>query len=107
MFGRTPLIKLSPKKTVEGFVGGALFTVVAAVLLTNFLSQYEWMYCSRRMLEFNRLHCDKPDAFVPVEYHLTDLWEVCTAHCILMLLHLCCRALCCGCNYSVQRVKTV
>lgn len=25
-FGRTSLIKLSPNKTVEGFLGGALFT---------------------------------------------------------------------------------
>lgn len=27
-FGRTPLIKLSPKKTWEGFIGGAFATVV-------------------------------------------------------------------------------
>lgn len=75
-FGRTPLIKLSPKKTVEGFVGGAIGTMFAAVALTNFLSQYQWMYCPRRHLEFHSLHCKKPVAFVPVQYQMTDLWEV-------------------------------
>jgi hypothetical protein len=34
-FGRTPLIRLSPKKTVEGFVGGAIATVVFALLSTR------------------------------------------------------------------------
>lgn len=76
MFGRTPLIKLSPKKTWEGFVGGAIGTLFAAVVLTNFLAQYEWMYCPRRSLEFNRLHCDKPEAFIPIQYQMTDLWQV-------------------------------
>lgn len=28
-FGRTPLIQLSPKKTVEGFVGAFVCTVIA------------------------------------------------------------------------------
>jgi phosphatidate cytidylyltransferase len=27
-FGRTPLIKISPKKTLEGFIGGAFSTVL-------------------------------------------------------------------------------
>jgi CDP-diglyceride synthetase len=34
-FGRTPLIRLSPKKTVEGFVGGALCTVLFAFFSTR------------------------------------------------------------------------
>ncbi|KAF7683201.1 Phosphatidate cytidylyltransferase [Astathelohania contejeani] len=32
-FGRTPLIKLSPNKTVEGFIGGFIFTVLMGYLL--------------------------------------------------------------------------
>ena len=35
-FGRTPLIRLSPKKTVEGFVGGAIATVLFAIVSTHF-----------------------------------------------------------------------
>ena len=34
--GRTPLIKLSPNKTVEGFVGGGLSTCVFAIWVSEF-----------------------------------------------------------------------
>jgi CDP-diglyceride synthetase len=34
LFGRTPLIKLSPKKTVEGFVGAFFCTVLFAILVS-------------------------------------------------------------------------
>lgn len=40
-FGRTPLTKLSPKKTVEGFLGGAFFTVVLSFFLTGWLQNTE------------------------------------------------------------------
>lgn len=33
-FGRTPLIKLSPKKTWEGFIGGGISTVVFGVIVS-------------------------------------------------------------------------
>lgn len=36
-FGKTPLIKLSPKKTWEGFIGGFLLTVVWAFWFTRLL----------------------------------------------------------------------
>ena len=40
-FGKTPLIKLSPKKTWEGFIGGAVSTVffgllVSAIFMSTF-----------------------------------------------------------------------
>ena len=34
-FGKTPLIKLSPNKTLEGFLGGALFTQIFLIWFTN------------------------------------------------------------------------
>jgi phosphatidate cytidylyltransferase len=36
-FGRTKLIKLSPNKTVEGFIGGGISTIIFAIFvsLTN------------------------------------------------------------------------
>jgi phosphatidate cytidylyltransferase len=46
-FGRTPLIKLSPKKTWEGFIGGATLTVLLSIPLSDYLSNFEWMTCSR------------------------------------------------------------
>lgn len=46
-FGRTPLIKLSPKKTWEGFFGGLLITVLAAWMLAEYMSRFKWMVCER------------------------------------------------------------
>lgn len=37
-FGRHPLIQLSPKKTWEGFIGGAVATVIAGQLV-RFVSE--------------------------------------------------------------------
>ncbi len=47
--GRTPLIKLSPKKTWEGFIGGAVVTLVASWYLAGFMSRYKWMTCERNV----------------------------------------------------------
>ena len=44
-FGRTQLIKLSPKKTVEGFVGAWIFTVIAGILVTSVLIRYPYFIC--------------------------------------------------------------
>jgi CDP-diglyceride synthetase len=38
LFGRTQLIKLSPKKTVEGFVGAFFATVIFAYIVRRFNS---------------------------------------------------------------------
>ena len=44
-FGRTQLIKISPKKTVEGFVGAWGMTVVFGMVMTNFLMRYQYFIC--------------------------------------------------------------
>lgn len=44
-FGRTPLIKLSPKKTWEGFIGGFFSTVVFGFILAYLLSQFQYFVC--------------------------------------------------------------
>ena len=44
-FGRTQLIKLSPKKTVEGFVGAWILTVIFGVGMTNVLMRYDYFIC--------------------------------------------------------------
>lgn len=43
--GRTQLIKLSPKKTVEGFLGAWIFTVIFGVGMTNVLMRYKYFIC--------------------------------------------------------------
>lgn len=44
-FGRTPLIKISPKKTWEGFLGAWFFTLLWGVGLTYVMSQYKYFTC--------------------------------------------------------------
>lgn len=45
LFGRTQLIKLSPKKTVEGFVGAWVCTVIAAFGMTAILIRSSYFIC--------------------------------------------------------------
>ncbi|KAF8200782.1 phosphatidate cytidylyltransferase [Pholiota molesta] len=45
MFGRTPLIKLSPKKTVEGFLGAFVSTILFAILWGTFFMKFDYMIC--------------------------------------------------------------
>ncbi|XP_018319457.1 phosphatidate cytidylyltransferase, photoreceptor-specific [Agrilus planipennis] len=44
-FGKTPLIKLSPKKTWEGFIGGGVSTVVFGFLISHILCKYPYFVC--------------------------------------------------------------
>lgn len=37
-FGKTPLIKLSPKKTWEGFIGGGISTVIFGVIVSKIIT---------------------------------------------------------------------
>jgi len=43
--GKTPLIKLSPKKTWEGFIGGWVSTVFLGFAFSRFLIQFPLMVC--------------------------------------------------------------
>lgn len=51
-FGKTPLIKLSPKKTWEGFIGGGLSTVVFGCLISHFFCQFQYFICP---IEYNEI----------------------------------------------------
>ena len=50
MFGKHPLFKrISPKKTIEGTIGGIIFTVIAAIILSKFYIDYslsQWLIFS-------------------------------------------------------------
>ena len=48
--GKTPLIKLSPKKTWEGYLGGGFATVIMTMMLGHVLAQYPFFICP---VEFN------------------------------------------------------
>lgn len=49
-FGRTPLIKISPKKTWEGFLGALFTTVCVSYHLSRFLASSKWFVCPRNDL---------------------------------------------------------
>lgn len=60
-FGKTPLIKLSPKKTWEGFIGGFLGTVVSSWYLAAWMSTSVWLTCPRTDLSiWKPMECSTP-----------------------------------------------
>ncbi|XP_077376630.1 phosphatidate cytidylyltransferase 2 [Festucalex cinctus] len=89
-FGRTPLIKLSPKKTWEGFIGGYFFTVVFGFILSSLLSQFQYFVCpvglSSESGSLFTEECEPSDLFVLQQYKLPALvrnalpWETVTLY---------------------------
>ncbi|KAI5071737.1 hypothetical protein GOP47_0013988 [Adiantum capillus-veneris] len=63
IIGRTPLIKLSPKKTWEGFVGALIVTVSSAFLLADWMGRSPWLTCPRQDLSTGPLSCDPNPSF--------------------------------------------
>ncbi|KAG0229723.1 hypothetical protein BGX31_006141 [Mortierella sp. GBA43] len=77
-WGKTPLIKLSPKKTVEGFVGGWIMTIVFGMLFATLFLRYPYMICPVKDLTttaFSGTTCEPNPVFVPVKYYLKP-WMV-------------------------------
>ncbi|TYI79039.1 hypothetical protein E1A91_D06G257700v1 [Gossypium mustelinum] len=72
-FGRTPLIKLSPKKTWEGFIGVSVTTMISAFVLANILGRFQWLTCPRKDLSTGWLQCDPGPLFKP-EYYTLPGW---------------------------------
>ena len=71
--GRTPLIKLSPKKTVEGFVGAFFSTMLFGIIWGTLFMRWQYMICPVRDLGVNAwsdIKCDPNPVFVWRE------WEV-------------------------------
>jgi phosphatidate cytidylyltransferase len=50
-FGKTKLISLSPKKTVEGFLGGAVCTLFAALAIAWVIEFSPALTCSQHQLQ--------------------------------------------------------
>ncbi|KIW62378.1 hypothetical protein PV04_10558 [Phialophora macrospora] len=75
-FGRTQLISLSPKKTVEGFVGAWICTIFFGFALTNVLMRYSYFICPVNDLGanvFTGLQCDPNPVFKPHPYNIKGL----------------------------------
>lgn len=68
LFGRTPLIALSPKKTVEGFIGAFIITEIFAWFWAGFFQRFSYMICPVVDLGMNALSnttCDVNPVFIP------------------------------------------
>ena len=66
LLGRTPLIKLSPKKTWEGFIGGAFSTFLWAVGFGALLMRFPWLTCPKTDLySWEVAPCAADPAFTP------------------------------------------
>ncbi|KAL4796110.1 cytidylyltransferase family-domain-containing protein [Aspergillus venezuelensis] len=74
-FGRTQLIQLSPKKTVEGFLGAWVCTIIFGYFMTNILMRYKYFICPVNDLGSNvltGLECDPNPVFVPQAFEIPD-----------------------------------
>lgn len=72
-FGKTQLIAISPKKTVEGFIGAWICTSFAAVLFSYILSQSDYLICPATQLRttiYNYPHCEPNPVFIPQLYQI-------------------------------------
>src|SRR5437667_7926002 len=91
-FGRTQLIRLSPKKTVEGFVGAWVMTMIIGFVMANLLMRFKYFICpvtvsltfslaamgDRRLTQlqdlganiFTGLDCEPNPVFIPKTYKL-------------------------------------
>jgi phosphatidate cytidylyltransferase len=74
-FGRTPLIKLSPKKTWEGFIGGFIGTIVASWYLSGWMSRSSWLTCPRTDLSiWQPMECtEPPETFQPRDFDAMEI----------------------------------
>ncbi|KJP88488.1 hypothetical protein AK88_01767 [Plasmodium fragile] len=76
LFGRTRLIALSPKKTVEGFIGSSVITVLYSLGATYVLQNYKFFVCPQShisLIPFYTLYttdCESSSIFKPKYYTL-------------------------------------
>ncbi|KAG9125046.1 hypothetical protein FRC07_009189 [Ceratobasidium sp. 392] len=73
MFGKTPLIKLSPKKTVEGFVGAFFSTLLFGFIWATIFMRYNYFICPVRDLgtaSWSNVTCQPNPVFVWREYNV-------------------------------------
>lgn len=75
-FGRTKLIEISPKKTLEGFLGAWFFTALASIILTRILSPYTYLTCPVKDIHsnfFSSLTCELNPVFIPQNFRLPPI----------------------------------
>ncbi|KAF7321368.1 Phosphatidate cytidylyltransferase [Mycena kentingensis (nom. inval.)] len=79
-FGRTPLIQLSPKKTVEGFVGAFWSTMIFGVLWGTYFMRFDYMICPVQDLgvsAWSSVKCQPNPVFVWRDWQIWTPLAVC------------------------------
>jgi phosphatidate cytidylyltransferase len=84
-FGKTKLIALSPNKTVEGFIGGAILTIFLGMMIADKLQNYERFTCPQLDLTFTpfvTLTCPRATTFVRRDVSIPGLgtWQLSPMH---------------------------
>lgn len=78
--GRTKLISLSPKKTWEGFIGGAIMTIIFGFLISSYLCEHDFMICPLEYDELSRKvtleNCTRLMIFKPTPYKLFSNFKI-------------------------------
>ncbi|CCH44925.1 Phosphatidate cytidylyltransferase [Wickerhamomyces ciferrii] len=75
-FGKTQLIAISPKKTVEGFVGAWIFTSIVGILLAKLLTNYDYLICPVTDLReniFSHVSCERNPIFVAQDFRIPPI----------------------------------
>lgn len=71
--GRTPLIKLSPRKTWEGFIGGGCATILLGAILSYSMCRYKYFICPVDYsdgLHLQTIDCKPSSLFILTEYRI-------------------------------------
>ena len=65
-FIRRPFIALSPNKTWEGFIGGAIFTIIMGWYLSRIMAHFTWFTCPTNQFRLlpERLECELDPIFL-------------------------------------------
>uniref|UniRef100_A0A0N4Z6H4 Phosphatidate cytidylyltransferase n=1 Tax=Parastrongyloides trichosuri TaxID=131310 RepID=A0A0N4Z6H4_PARTI len=70
LWGKTPLIALSPKKTWEGFIGGGISTVIFSFILSSYLMQSHYMICPLEDYLKDPENCEIPNEFTAKQFEV-------------------------------------
>lgn len=74
-----PFLQLSPNKTWEGFLGGAMITLLFGFVFAGILSEFLWMVCTPDKITFDvsSLQCTPHTMYTarPVFQELVTSWE--------------------------------
>ncbi|CAH8821314.1 unnamed protein product [Trichobilharzia szidati] len=99
-YGKTPLIKLSPKKTWEGFIGGGLSTIVFSLIFSYILLKFDYFVCPIEWDDAKgalTMNCTRNPVFVAQTYNLPKylfflpirqiIWYPFLQHCLIISIY--------------------